>query len=165
MSASPPTNCAHCGANLGAADLQHPSCPYCGTVHPHVAAAAQKVEVIKQLMAQGPGGVPAIFSGVPGPTPPMTGYPMGAAPPPGAPPPGVPVWSGQMMISSGGAIVPQGGAPPLTGGPVGGGTPYMVDPYRAERGMRNIGLIITLAVFGVFAVVGVAIAILFVVAR
>lgn len=137
------TNCAHCGANLGPADLQRPACPYCGTVHPHVAAAAQKVEVLKQLLATGPGGVPPVFSGLAGPTPPTIGQPMGA-----------PAWSGAVVVASGGALVPSGSSPPLTGGPVGGGTPYMVHPHGAPRAAQNTALVITLVVLSIFLVGG-----------
>lgn len=141
------TSCAHCGANLGPADLQRPACSYCGTVHPHVAAAAQKVEVLKQLLATGPGGVPAVFSGLAGPTPPMSGQPMGA-----------PAWSGAVVVASGGALVPSGSSPPLTGGPVGGETPYMAHRHGMQRAAQSTALVITLVVLAILLVGGGALA-------
>lgn len=62
------TRCNYCGANLGPADLDQPACPYCKTVHPHVAQARVQVEGLRQVFAQG--GMPGM---------------MGMMPPPGAP--------------------------------------------------------------------------------
>ena len=49
----PPDSCTHCGANLGPADLDKPACPYCGTAHPHIARARQRVEALRQVFAMG----------------------------------------------------------------------------------------------------------------
>jgi hypothetical protein len=88
-------NCPNCGAALGPADLQQPACRHCAAMHPHVAQAAAKVEVVKQLLAPGPGGVPAALQGMMGAygqpmggVPPMGAFPPGAVPPMGAMPPG-----------------------------------------------------------------------------
>ena len=156
------TSCPHCGANLGPADLQRPACPYCGTVHPHVAAAAAKVEVLKQLLAPGPGGVPAVFSGMVGAAPPATGHPMHGGPPmQPMQPMGAPAWTGVVMVSRGGALVPFGNSPPMTGGPVGGGAPYLGGPAQAPRAAQSMALIITVSVVAILLVVGGAVAALF----
>lgn len=84
MTSSGGLTCATCGAPLGAADLNRPSCPYCGSLHPHVARAAQKVEEVKQAMALGPGGVPVVLQGMlgpSGPAPPPGGFPANAPQP------------------------------------------------------------------------------------
>ena len=45
-------NCNHCGANLTLDDMRKPNCPYCGTVYPHHAQAAQHAEVMSRMMGQ-----------------------------------------------------------------------------------------------------------------
>lgn len=87
-----PTSCAHCGANLGPADLDKPACVYCGTAHPHVAEARQRVEALRQVFAQGvfPGATPPGQGPSPWPShvpPPILPPSFGVMPPP--PPVGV----------------------------------------------------------------------------
>lgn len=74
--------CHYCGANLGPADLDQPACPYCKTVHPHVAQARRQSEALRQVFAQG--GMPGMMGVMP---------PPGAAGQPGAPSP----WQQQPM--------------------------------------------------------------------
>lgn len=69
------TNCSNCSAPLEGADLERPNCRFCGAVHPHIARAAEKVEVVKQLLAPGPNGMPVALAAMMGHT--------GATPPPG----------------------------------------------------------------------------------
>lgn len=45
-------NCNHCGANLTLDDMRKPNCPYCGTVYPHHAQAAQHAQVMSHMMGQ-----------------------------------------------------------------------------------------------------------------
>lgn len=45
-------NCNHCGANLTLDDMRQPNCPYCGTVYPHHAQAAQHAQVMSHMMGQ-----------------------------------------------------------------------------------------------------------------
>lgn len=97
-------NCPRCGAALGDADLHSPNCRYCGAVHPHMARAAEKVEIVKQLLAPGPNGMPVAMAAMMG---------VHGAPPAGA----AVVHSSVMMVN--GVPVYQGGGPPLAGGPVG----------------------------------------------
>lgn len=163
-------NCPTCGAALSGADLEKPACHYCGTVHPHIARAAEKVEVVKQLLAPGPGGVPAAMQGMfpPGMLP---GAPMPGAPPgqPGMVPQRVFVSNGMVVssfVGSGGA--PQG-SPPAFGGPVGAGAPPayggpMIDPTGLQRAgaetrrALNIVMIVVLVSFLMLVLVGASVA-------
>lgn len=126
--------CPTCGAPLGAADLNKPACPYCGTVHPHVARAAQKVEEVRQAMALGPGGVPVVLQGMLGP--------IGPAPPPGSP-------------------VAGPGGPPIAGGPM--GSPYFgyTAPvvHEVRRTLRAVIWIIVIVTL--LTIVGVGVAMVF----
>ncbi|MCY1071213.1 hypothetical protein OV090_41105 [Nannocystis sp. RBIL2] len=85
-----PVSCTNCGSNLGPADLDKPACQYCGTAHPHVAEARQKVEALRQVFALGivpgatpPAAPPSPWQGAQVPAPPV--LPQFGAPPP--PPP------------------------------------------------------------------------------
>lgn len=154
-------NCVNCSAPLGAADLQNPNCRYCGALHTHIARAAEKVEVVKQLLAPGPGGMPVAIGAM------MGQY--GAAPPGqyGAPgQPGVQVVHQQVMMVNG-VPVHTGQAPPMTGGPVGGGMPvqppmfgYQTPQMYTDQAMRavnhsmKLGLWITVGVFVMMFVMG-----------
>lgn len=62
------TNCSNCSAPLEGADLERPNCRFCGAVHPHIARAAEKVEVVKQLLAPGPNGMPVALAAMMGHT-------------------------------------------------------------------------------------------------
>jgi hypothetical protein len=60
---APVQRCNHCGANLSLDDMRGTSCPYCRTVFPHHAQAAQHAALVnrvfnEQLRRQGiaPGG-------------------------------------------------------------------------------------------------------------
>jgi hypothetical protein len=66
MSARPNLQkCSHCGGNLGAQDLAGDNCPFCGTVLPHRARAAQQVAVVQGLLADHNGnGIPDAFEGM-----------------------------------------------------------------------------------------------------
>jgi hypothetical protein len=53
--------CSHCGHALSAAELEGQDCPYCRTVLPHRARAAEKVAVLQSLLADRDGdGVPDV---------------------------------------------------------------------------------------------------------
>ena len=41
--------CSHCGANLTLDDMRKTNCPYCGTVLPHHAMAAQQAQLANQV--------------------------------------------------------------------------------------------------------------------
>ncbi len=131
--------CPQCGAALGPADLQMKACRYCGTMHPHVARAAEKVELVKQMLAPGPGGIPAAMQGAIAPWAGM--MPNYGAPPPQPPYPGAPA------------------APPPFGGPVGTagyapamyGAPAAFDGARAVR--RGIGAIVIVIIAFTFVLV------------
>jgi hypothetical protein len=45
-------NCELCGANLTLDDMRGTECPYCRTVFPHLAQAAQHAHVANQMMGQ-----------------------------------------------------------------------------------------------------------------
>ena len=130
--------CPQCGAALGPADLQMKACRYCGTMHPHVARAAEKVELVKQMLAPGPGGIPAAMQGMVAPWAGM--MPNYGAPPqqppypggPGAPPP------------FGGPMANTGYAPPMYGAPA-------LDRARAVR--RGIGAIVFVVIAFTFVLV------------
>jgi hypothetical protein len=133
-------NCTNCGANLTLDDMRKTECPYCNVVYPHQSMAAQHAQVAGQMMNQmmaqqaqiqnqwrGAFGVPPIQPG-----------------PPGGPPPGM--------------------TPPTVNNPYG---PPTYSPYgdpnqivqaqmaHAGRMARNITLIISLSIMGIFLVVGV----------
>jgi hypothetical protein len=44
--------CKQCGANLSLDDMRKTHCPYCGTVYPHQAMAAEHAAVINQVWQQ-----------------------------------------------------------------------------------------------------------------
>jgi hypothetical protein len=79
-------NCNHCGANLTLADLRNTNCPYCKTVLPHHAQAAQHAAVAGQVMNQMMAQQAAIQNQW------RAGFGVGPMPqgPPGGPPPGMP---------------------------------------------------------------------------
>lgn len=55
--------CQHCGANLTPRDMEKPSCPYCETVLPHRARAAEQAEVVRQMLADRDGdGIPDAYA-------------------------------------------------------------------------------------------------------
>lgn len=117
------TNCSNCSAPLEGADLERPNCRFCGAVHPHIARAAEKVEVVKQLLAPGPNGMPvalAAMMGHTGATPPPGGHGVGAGAGMGM---GASVTSKASVASFvmvNGVVVQAGQSPPMGGGPVGG---------------------------------------------
>lgn len=108
-------SCPRCGAHLADADLQNPNCRYCGALHPHMARAAEKVEVVKQLLAPGPGGMPVAMAAMMGQT----------GPAPHRPP--MPPGSGIVMVN--GSVVQTGPAPPQMAGY--GAAPYAAAPFGA----------------------------------
>lgn len=120
--------CTNCGAQLAPADLQAPTCKYCGATHPHVARAAEKVAQVQALLAPGPGGIPNALQGMiqPGMMPPQYGAPHG------------------------GPLPPRGAAsPPAYGGPMGsaGQVPAMYGAPDVGRAMRRgIGAIVLVVV-------------------
>lgn len=67
--------CTRCGHALSAAELAGADCPYCGTVLPHRARAAEKAAVVEQMFADRDGnGVPDVFeAAAPGIAPPPPG--------------------------------------------------------------------------------------------
>jgi hypothetical protein len=90
------TSCPNCGATFSPAEYNAPSCKYCGKVLPNYAAASEKVNQVKALMADtDETGMPNIFKGMVGPygipqagagaVPPMTGGPYAGPPVAGAP--------------------------------------------------------------------------------
>lgn len=136
--------CPQCGATLGAQDLQLKACRFCGAMHPHVARAAEKVEIVKQMMQPGPGGIPAAMQGMVQPWQAMM-------PNYGAPPqqptqymaPGIPPQFGGPVGAPG---YGPGYVPPMYGAPAG------IEAARAMR--RGIGAIVFVfvAVFFVIAI-------------
>ncbi len=159
--------CPQCGAVLGAEDLQLKACRYCGAMHPHVARAAEKVELVKQMMAPGPGGVPAAMQGMVAPwAAMMPNYgvpPQGHPGAQGAPPP--------VMISAGGVVTTAGQAPPQFGGPMGHAGPVM-PMYGAPAGFdgaravgRGIGVIVFVIVAFTFVLLLVGGGLLFFLVR
>jgi hypothetical protein len=134
-----------------------PGCRYCGTMHPHVARAAEKVEIVKQMLAPGPGGIPAALQGMVAPyqgmmpnyTPQQIPYHGVGAPPP--------------VIIAGGMVSTAGAAPPQFGGPMGSAgyaAPMYGAPDAARAMRRGIGVMVAVfvAIFVVLALVGVGIA-------
>ena len=79
--------CGHCGGVLSLEDLSQPACRYCGSIHAHVARAAEKVAIVHGIMggvivppprgAQGPSPIlpGVVMPGAP-PSPPMMGGPV-----------------------------------------------------------------------------------------
>jgi len=66
------TTCPHCGANLSLDDMTRPNCPYCRTVLPHHARAAEHAALVNKVLEQ------RIGAQYPGATPPQIGYGYGA---------------------------------------------------------------------------------------
>ena len=66
------TTCPHCGANLSLDDMTRPNCPYCRTVLPHHARAAEHAALVNRVLAQ------QIGAQYPGAPPPQIGYGYGA---------------------------------------------------------------------------------------
>lgn len=160
--------CTNCAAPLAGADLDQPSCRFCGAMHPHIARAAEKVEIVKQMLAPGPNGLPVAMAAMMGQT--------GPAPPPGGPAVvsssvvsvnGVPVHGGPGAVGVSVHGVPQhggpvvmvngvpvlgGGAPPMVGGPFGPvASPYAGQALalrRAQTSRSIVGaLLVVVAVF------------------
>ena len=78
-------NCNHCGANLTLDDMRKPNCPYCGTVYPHHAQAAQHAQVMSHMMGQMVAQQAQIQNQW------RSAFGVGPVPPPGAPgTPGMP---------------------------------------------------------------------------
>lgn len=144
-----PLTCPNCGSVLSGADLQNPNCRYCGAAHPHIAQASAQVEAVKQAMAIGPGGVPNVLQGAVAPWMPYMQGPM----PMGAP--------GPVIIPGAGSA--PGAAPPMTGGPMGGGTPHnpfanpYANPYAAHQHGMQMAAGIQRGMTMIFVVVGVVI--------
>jgi hypothetical protein len=122
--------CSNCGATLTPEDMQSKACRYCGTVFEHYARAAEKVAVVQQLLAPGPGGVPVALQGMmgmpmqPGVVPPMVAPAAGSAP--------------QLIAASGGVVFAQQ-PPPMLGGPM----PFAGQPVPSRTG-PSITLLIVL---------------------
>lgn len=76
--------CQNCGAGLTLDDMRKTQCPYCQTVYPHHAQAAQHAQVagmmMNQMMQQA-GAYPNPYA-----PPPLGGGPPGGTPPGAAPP-------------------------------------------------------------------------------
>ena len=125
--------CSNCGATLTPEDMQSKACRYCGTVFEHYARAAEKVAVVQQLLAPGPGGVPMALQA-------MMGTPMQ----PGAFPPLAPPASGsapQVIATSGGVVFAQQ-PPPMIGGPM----PFAGQPIASRTGPSIALLLVVIAV-------------------
>lgn len=135
-------NCNHCGANLTLDDMRKPNCPYCGTVYPHHAQAAQHAQVMSHMMGQMVAQQAQIQNQWRG------AFGLGPVPPPGVP--GVPGTSGTP------------GIPGMPGTPA---SPY-ADPMRlaqvhqeqASRLVTRVFTIVLLSIAGVFLLVGVIVA-------
>jgi len=52
MMGGPVQRCNHCGANLSLDDMRGTNCPYCSTVFPHHAQAAQHAVLVNQVLDQ-----------------------------------------------------------------------------------------------------------------
>lgn len=52
MIGGPVQRCNHCGANLSLDDMRGTNCPYCSTVFPHHAQAAQHAVLVNQVLDQ-----------------------------------------------------------------------------------------------------------------
>lgn len=52
MIGGPVQRCNHCGANLSLDDMRATNCPYCHTVYPHHAQAAQHALLVNQVLDQ-----------------------------------------------------------------------------------------------------------------
>jgi hypothetical protein len=137
-------NCTNCGANLTLEDMRKTECPYCNTVYPHHSQAAQHAQMANQMMGQMMGQQAQIQNQWRG----AFGVPPVQPGPPGGAPPGM--------------------TPPLVNNPYGLHSPYG-DPNQivnahmahASRMARNITLIISLSIAGVFLLVGVIMLIAF----
>jgi hypothetical protein len=157
------TTCGRCGANLTDADLTMPSCRYCGTVHAHVARAAEKVAVVNALMGDANrNGIPDVFEGMAR----VGGTPLA--------PTGGPLPPGAVVVSASALLIGGGSAPPTTGGPaVGpvvtfgvypqGGTPDIA--AHARRGANKMLLASIVVVVGVLLVAAAGIAALLLMQR
>jgi hypothetical protein len=114
----PVQKCKACGAGLTLDDLRQTNCPYCKTVYPHHAQAAQHAQVagmvMNQMMAQ-QAQVQDQWRAAYGVGP--MNPPMG---PPGGPPPGAPM---------------PGMMPPPPGAP---GSPYAHPMNMANVQMANV---------------------------
>ncbi len=66
------TTCPHCGANLSLQDMTRPNCPYCNTVLPHHARAAEHAVLVNRILEQ------RIGAQYPGAPPPQIGHHYGA---------------------------------------------------------------------------------------
>lgn len=72
---SQPMSCGHCGANLALEDMKRPNCPYCGTVLPHHARAAEHAALVNKVLEQRIG---AQYPGMPPGQIPQIGHHFGA---------------------------------------------------------------------------------------
>lgn len=166
------TACPRCGAALSVDDYQLPSCRYCGAVHAHVARAQEKVAVVQGLLGDANrNGIPDALEGMMGNMAPQGAVPQGAV---------VHVSHAAWVVGpshvGGPGVSPFGGpgvapSPPAMGGPMGAGgvvhaqppmNPYapmgpMADTHQRAR---RLMLIVTLAIFGVSAVIAAAVILL-----
>ncbi len=157
--------CTQCGHALSAAELAGADCPYCGTVLPHRARAAEKAAVVEQMLADRDGnGVPDVFEAL--------------APGLGPPPPGafttyevhtsnVVIVNGQVQqdgripddiarhLAAAGFPVPQAAVAPAAPAPPPAAPPpvHVASPARAEAPAPNarfvavaVGAVVALAV-------------------
>lgn len=141
-------NCNHCGANLTLDDMRKPNCPYCGTVYPHHAQAAQHAELMSRMMGQLVANQAEIQNQWRGA--------FGVGP---VPPPGTPVIPGMQGTPG------MPGMPGMQGTPGTPTSPY-ADPVQlaqlhqahASRLARRILTIVLVSVAGVFLLVGLILA-------
>ncbi len=126
-------NCNHCGANLTLDDMRGPNCPYCGTVYPHHAQAAQHAQVMSHMMGQMVAQQAQIQNQWRG------AFGVGPLPPPGTP--GVP------------------GMPGTPGIPY--ADPMQLARAHQEQASRLAGRVVTIVVLsfvGVFVLIGLILA-------
>jgi hypothetical protein len=131
--------CPTCGASLSLEQLRGTDCPFCKTVFPHHARAAEHASLVNQVMAQQIAQANQINAQM-----------WGAPPSPyGAP----------QVPAQYGAPPPQYGAPPPYGMPP-HGNPYA----QAEQAMKR-GMTITFVVIGISVVVMVGLGFVLMLAR